>query len=54
MALGFAQWHLPPDAFWRLTPREIAGAIAGRTGTNARPLSRDRLTDLLQRYPDDL
>ena len=53
MALGLAQWHLPPDAFWRLTPREIAGAVAGQTGNRASPLSRARLSDLLQLYPDD-
>lgn len=53
MALGFGQWHLAPDAFWRLTPREIAGAIAGQTGAHIRPLSREHFATLLQRYPDE-
>ncbi|MFT4013189.1 MAG: phage tail assembly chaperone [Paracoccus sp. (in: a-proteobacteria)] len=41
---------LAPDAFWRLTPAELAlmlGVDSGGAG-----MTRDRLAELVARYPD--
>jgi uncharacterized phage protein (TIGR02216 family) len=43
--------RLAPDAFWRMTPRELALAIEAVTGRGA-PLGRDEFSFLMQRYPD--
>jgi uncharacterized phage protein (TIGR02216 family) len=51
MQFGLGVLHLPPDAFWRMTPRELAAAIrAGRGGVT--PLRRATLDHLMQRFPD--
>jgi len=52
MQFGFGVLHLAPDAFWRMTPRELAHAIAGVRGPQQQPLGRDDLADLMQRFPD--
>lgn len=52
-ALGLTVWRLPPDAFWRLTPREIAAALAGLTRRKMRAPSRLDLSNLLNLYPDE-
>lgn len=54
MRLGLGVLRLPPDAFWRMTPRELVAAaagIGGATGFGA-PISRARFDDLRQRFPD--
>jgi uncharacterized phage protein (TIGR02216 family) len=50
MALGLGRWGLAPDAFWRLTPREIAGAL-GAFARKAAP-DADDLAALMRRFPD--
>ena len=48
---GFAVLRLTPEAFWKMTPRELAlamDAIGGRTA----PLARDDFEQLLQQFPD--
>lgn len=52
MGLGLGILRLPPEAFWRMTPRELAaagGALAPRT---ASPLRRADLAALMERFPD--
>jgi uncharacterized phage protein (TIGR02216 family) len=43
--------HLSPDAFWRMTPRELAAAVQA-LGGGAAPFARHDLDALLQRFPD--
>lgn len=52
IGFGLGVLKLSPDAFWRMTPRELAYAIdmvAGR----ATPLDRVALKQLMAAYPDD-
>jgi len=43
--------RLAPDAFWRLTPRELACAAAGGDRRAAAP-PRAALAALMDRFPD--
>ncbi len=53
MRLGLGVLRLPPDAFWNMSPRELAAASAGLTGGDAgTPIGRERLEALQQRFPD--
>jgi uncharacterized phage protein (TIGR02216 family) len=52
MAAGLGVLRLPPDAFWRMTPRELAAALDGLAGGNAAPLGRGELAELMRLYPD--
>nr|WP_244636090.1 phage tail assembly chaperone [Chthonobacter albigriseus] len=40
--------RLSPDAFWAMTPRELAAAI----GRPAAPMDRGRMRSLMQAFPD--
>lgn len=51
MELGLGQLGLAPQAFWAMTPRELAAA-AGALGLAAAPISRGELADLISRFPD--
>jgi uncharacterized phage protein (TIGR02216 family) len=51
IGFGFGVLRLPPAAFWAMTPRELALAIAAVTG-GVTPLRRNDLTELMTRYPD--
>lgn len=53
MAFGFGVLKLSPEAFWRMTPRELAAAIAARRGAVTAPLDRGGLNALMQRFPDE-
>nr|WP_155478701.1 rcc01693 family protein [Rhodoplanes serenus] len=44
--------RLAPDAFWRMTPRELALALRARGIGVAAPLGRAAFADLMRRYPD--
>jgi uncharacterized phage protein (TIGR02216 family) len=51
IGFGLGVLKLPPDAFWRMTPRELAYAIEAVRGR--RPvLARKDFDELMQRYPD--
>ena len=52
MGFGFGVLRLAPDAFWRMTPRELAQAIHAVRGPSVAPLARTDLDDLLARFPD--
>ena len=51
IGFGLGVLRLPPAAFWAMTPRELALAIAAVTGATP-PLRRTDLHDLMTRYPD--
>jgi uncharacterized phage protein (TIGR02216 family) len=53
IGFGLGTLRLSPDAFWRMTPRELAYAIEAVSG-KAAPLDRLSLTQLMKRYPDEL
>ena len=52
IGFGLGVLKLPSETFWRMTPRELAYAIVALRGRAVPPLSRDDLTDLMQRFPD--
>ena len=52
MGFGFGVLRLAPDAFWGMTPRELAQAIHAVRGPSVPPLARTDLDDLLARFPD--
>ena len=54
MEAGLGVLGHAPDVFWRMTPRELAAAIAGRAGGAARegPMGMGDLARLMQQYPD--
>lgn len=53
-AIGFALGvlRLSPEAFWRMTPRELAHAIRAVRGVAPSPPSRAEFDALLRRFPD--
>jgi uncharacterized phage protein (TIGR02216 family) len=52
IGFGLGVLRLSPQAFWSMTPRELALAIKAATGATA-PLRRNELSELMTRYPDD-
>jgi uncharacterized phage protein (TIGR02216 family) len=52
MQFGFGVLHLSPDAFWRMTPRELAQAIIAVRGQAALPIARGDFDALMRRFPD--
>jgi uncharacterized phage protein (TIGR02216 family) len=52
MQFGFGVLHLSPDAFWRMTPRELAHAIIAARGHAVVPMARAEFDELMQRFPD--
>jgi uncharacterized phage protein (TIGR02216 family) len=52
IGFGLCVLKLSPDAFWRMTPRELALAIRATRG-GGEPLTRTTLNELLKRFPDD-
>jgi uncharacterized phage protein (TIGR02216 family) len=51
IGFGLGVLRLPPEQFWKMTPRELALAIEAVSGRTA-PLDRAAFTDLMTRYPD--
>lgn len=51
--MGGLGW--PPDSFWSATPQDVRLALEGRKRASGavEPLTRDELTDLMERYPDE-
>jgi uncharacterized phage protein (TIGR02216 family) len=55
IGFGLGVLRLSPQAFWAMTPRELALAIRAATSaatSAATPLQRGDLADLMKRYPD--
>ncbi|MEP9352044.1 rcc01693 family protein [Xanthobacter sp. KR7-65] len=52
MGAGLGLLRLAPDAFWRMTPRELAAALAPLLPAPADGLDRAGLAALMARYPD--
>ena len=50
MRFGLGILRLPPEQFWRMTPRELAAAWGALGGS--RPLGRTELDDMMERFPD--
>lgn len=50
IGFGLGVLRLAPDAFWRMTPRELAFAIEAVSG--GAPLGRSELAALMRRFPD--
>ena len=51
MGFGLGVLRLPPDQFWRMTPRELAQAVIAVRG-DAMPMARGALDALMQQFPD--
>jgi uncharacterized phage protein (TIGR02216 family) len=51
IGFGLGVLRLSPDAFWRMTPRELAYAIDAATG-GTEQMDRTALSDLMNRFPD--
>ncbi|MCK0196345.1 phage tail assembly chaperone [Ancylobacter sp. 6x-1] len=51
MAFGLGHLRLAPEAFWRMTPRELSAALGPAPGP---PVALDRagLAALMARFPD--
>lgn len=52
MQVGFGVLKLSSDAFWRMTPRELAAAITALRGGGAETIGRARLDELMKLFPD--
>jgi uncharacterized phage protein (TIGR02216 family) len=52
MAFGLGRLRLPPDAFWRMTPRELAAAARAFGSPETMAPSYQDLSDLMRAYPD--
>ncbi|MGF1550903.1 MAG: rcc01693 family protein [Paracoccaceae bacterium] len=54
MRAGLGALRLAPEAFWSMTPKELARALegAGLAGSPGRAPARDALDAMMARYPD--
>lgn len=52
IGFGLGVLKLAPDAFWRMTPRELAHAIRAVRGTQVSPLMRNEFDALMRAHPD--
>ncbi|WP_375449543.1 rcc01693 family protein [uncultured Devosia sp.] len=52
MRFGFGVLRLSSQAFWQLTPRELAAAWAAVAGEQVRPPGRSELETMMARFPD--
>lgn len=52
MTAGFGLMHLSSDAFWSMTPREIAFAMRPVLQNSSEIVDRAGLNDLIERFPD--
>lgn len=53
IGFGLGVLRLSPDAFWRMTPRELACAIEAVSGPMPQPLDRTAMAELMARFPDE-
>lgn len=52
IGFGLGVLRLAPEAFWRMTPRELAHAIDAVLGPQVGSLDRGGLAALMARFPD--
>jgi uncharacterized phage protein (TIGR02216 family) len=52
MGFGFGTLRLSPDAFWKMTPRELAAAMEAVLGPRAAALDAASFAALRARFPD--
>jgi uncharacterized phage protein (TIGR02216 family) len=52
MSFGLGTLRLAPDAFWHMTPRELAAAMEALAGPWPVPLDRATFAALRRRFPD--
>lgn len=52
MRFGFGVMKLSSEAFWKLTPRELAAAFRAMAGEGAGPPARGDLETMMERFPD--
>ncbi|WP_374252261.1 rcc01693 family protein [Xanthobacter sp.] len=52
MGAGFGLLRLAPDAFWRMTPRELAAALSALLPAAPDAIDRAGLAALMARFPD--
>jgi uncharacterized phage protein (TIGR02216 family) len=52
MQFGFGVLHLSSEAFWKMTPRELAHAIIAVRGRAPAPIERGDFDALMQAFPD--
>lgn len=52
MRFGLGVLRLPPEAFWKMSPRELAAAWGAVLGDRTGPLERTGLEALMERFPD--
>jgi uncharacterized phage protein (TIGR02216 family) len=52
IGFGFGILRLSPEAFWTMTPRELAYAVRAVRGGSASPLARNTLDEMMRRFPD--
>ena len=52
MSFGLGTLRLSPDAFWRMTPRELAAAMEPFASRVSAPLDRAAFAALHLRFPD--
>ena len=53
MRAGIAGLRLTPEQFWTLTPYELR-LMLGQTEPTQSAMDRDRLTQLMQEFPDTI
>lgn len=54
IGFGLGVLGLPPEHFWRMTPRELAYAIAAVRGPDRAPMDRAAFDALMRQFPDRL
>lgn len=52
IGFGLAVLRLSPDAFWRMTLRELACAIEAVAPPSPPPIKRTEFEDLMRAFPD--
>jgi uncharacterized phage protein (TIGR02216 family) len=53
MRAGMGRLRIAPEAFWRMTPRELAAALDGEAGRGGEPaMPRAAFEALMTRFPD--
>jgi uncharacterized phage protein (TIGR02216 family) len=53
MQFGFGVLHLSSEAFWKMTPRELAQAIIAARGRAPAPIERGDFDALMKMFPDN-